>query len=319
MKSIRVLALAFLLAAAPVSAQTFPLKAVTIIVPYPPSGSNDVFARALGKKLSEAWKQPVIIENKPGASGAIGAASVSRADPDGYTLLFVSSSFTTAAAVQPNLPFDSIAGFTPIASVAKGPMVLTVKNDLPVTSVDELIVLARAQPGKLNYGSSGQGSINHFATELFASSAGIRMTHVPYKGMGPATMDAIAGHIDVLIASAPSIMRHVRANKVRGLGVTSPAKSPMAPELATIAGAGVKGYAVELWWGLLAPPKTAPELAAAINAEVNKALVTQDMLDTFEREGTEPWAQAPANFASVIKTDIAAWKTVAKNANIKAE
>ena len=209
MKYAKALALGLILAATGAWAQPFPTKPVTIIVPYPPSGSNDVFARALGKKLSDVWKQPVIIENKPGAGGAIGAAIANKAAPDGYTLLFLSSSFTTAAAIQPNLPFDSVTGFTPIASVAKGPMVLTVKNDLPVKTVGELIALAKSQPGKLNYGSSGQGSINHFATELFATSAGIKMTHVPYKGMGPATTDAIAGHIDVLVASAPSIMQHV--------------------------------------------------------------------------------------------------------------
>ena len=319
MKSMKALALGLFLAATGAWGQPFPTKPVTIIVPYPPSGSNDVFARALGKKLSESWKQPVIIENKPGAGGAIGAAIANKAAPDGYTLLFLSSSFTTAAAIQPNLPFDSVTGFTPIASVAKGPMVLTVKNDLPVKTVGELIALARSQPGKLNYGSSGQGSINHFATELFATSAGIKMTHVPYKGMGPATTDAIAGHIDVLVASAPSIMQHVRANKVRGLGVTSATGSPVVPELPAIASAGVNGYAVELWWGLLAPPNMPRELAAAINAEVNKALAAQDMKDILAREGTESWAQSPAQFASVVKTDIDAWKKVARDANIKAE
>ncbi len=319
MRSFRLLALASLFAVASAWAQSFPTKPVTIVVPYPPSGSNDVFARALGKRLSDAWKQPVVIENKPGAGGAIGAAIVNKAAPDGYTLLFLSSSFTTAAAIQPNLPFDSVAGFTPIASVARGPMVLTVRNDLPVSSVGELVALAKAQPGKLNYGSSGLGSINHFATELFAASAGIKLSHVPYKGMGPATTDAIGGHIDVLMASAPSIMQHVRSKKLRGLGVTSPANSPVVPELTAIATSGVKGYSVELWWGLLAPPSLPRELLAAINAEANKALAAPDMKDVLAREGAEPWVQTSAAFAAVIKADIEGWKKVAKDANIKAE
>jgi tripartite-type tricarboxylate transporter receptor subunit TctC len=179
-----------------------------------PGGSNDVFARSLGKHLSDTWKQPVVIDNKPGAGGMIGAAFVNKAQPDGYTLLFISSSFTTAAAIQ-SLTFDPIAGFSPLASVARGPMVLTVKNSVSAKTPGELAALARAQPGKLNFGSAGPGSINHFAAEQFAASAGVKMTHVPYKGMGPATADLIGGHIDVLIASAPSVMQHVKAGSVR--------------------------------------------------------------------------------------------------------
>jgi tripartite-type tricarboxylate transporter receptor subunit TctC len=310
---------AVLLTAASAWAQQFPQRAVTIIVPYPPSGSNDVFARALGKKLSEAWKHPVIVDNKPGAGGAIGSALVNKAAADGYTLLFLSSSFTTAAAIQPNLPFDAVTGFTPLASVAKGPMVLTVKNDLAARSVAELVALARAQPGKLNYGSSGVGSINHFATELFAQAAGVKLTHVPYKGMGPATTDAIAGHIDVLVASAPSIMQHVRTNKLRGLGITSAGPSPVVPELGPVAPGGAPGYSVELWWGLLAPPSMPAALANQINAEVNRALASADMKETLAREGTEPWPLSAGDFAKVIRDDIDRWKRVAKDANIKPE
>jgi tripartite-type tricarboxylate transporter receptor subunit TctC len=243
------------LAAAQAWAQ-YPAKAVTLVVPFPPGGSNDVFARAVAKKLSDAWSQPVVVENKPGAGGMIGAAGVSKAPADGYTLLFVSSSYTTGAAVQP-LPFDPIAGLTPIASVSKGPMVLTVKNGVPVKNAAELVALAKSQPGKLNYGSAGPGSINHFAGELLAQSAGVKMTHVPYKGMGPATADLIGGHIDVLVASSPSVMQHVKAGKVTGLGVTSAKASPLVPGLEPVADA-VKGYEVELWWGMLGPPARKP-------------------------------------------------------------
>ena len=308
---------AMLLAAASAWAQDFPAKPVTIVVPFPPGGSNDVFARSLGKCLSDAWKHPVVIDNRPGAGGMIGAASVNRAAPDGYTLLFISSSFTTGAAIQ-QVPFDPVAGFSAVASVARGPMVLTVKNSVPAKNVGELVALAKAQPGKLNFGSAGPGSINHFAAEQLAASAGVKMTHVPYKGMGPATADLIGGHIDVLIASAPSIMQHVKADKVRALGVTSAAASPFVPGLDPV-GASVKGYEVELWWGTLGPPAMPAPLVKQVNADVNRCLGTQELKDTFAKEGAEPWPQTPEQFAAVIRRDIERWKKVAKDASIKVD
>ena len=295
----------------------YPAKPVTIVVPFPPGGSNDVFARALAKKLSDGWKQPVIVDNRAGAGGMIGAAQVSKAAADGYTLLFVSSSYTTGAAIQ-QLPFDPIAGLTPIASVSKGPMVLTVKNGVPVKNAAELAALAKSQPGKLNFGSAGPGSINHFAGELLAQNAGVKMTHVPYKGMGPATADLIGGHIDVLIASSPSVMQHVKSDKVKGLGVTSAKASPLVPGLEPVAN-GVKGYEVELWWGVLAPPGVPAAVANQVNADINQALASAEMTEIFAKEGAEPWPQSPAQFAGVVKGDIERWRKVAKEANIKVD
>ena len=304
----------------PSHAQTrFPTKPVTIIVPYPAGGSNDTFAREVGKRLSDAWKQPVIVDNRPGAGGSIGAALVSKAAPDGYTICLLSSSFTTNAAIQTNLPFDPINGFAPVAMVAKGPMLLTVSNNLPVRTLDEFLALARSQPGKLNYATSGQGSTNHFATELLMRAAGIRMTHVPYKGMPPAVTDVIGGHTDVLISSAPSVYQHVKAGKIRGLGVTSPGPSAVVPDLPSIQQSGVKGYTFELWWGILAPPKTPPEIVAAINAEVNRIVDTPEIHEVFLREGAEPVTMSPQQFAATIVREIEGWKRVAKDANIKAE
>jgi len=297
----------------------FPTKQVTMIVPYPAGGSNDIFARALGKKLMEAWGQPVIIDNRPGAGGSIGATVVSKAAPDGYTLMLLSSSFTTNAAIQPSLPFDPVNGFTPIDMVAKGPMILTITNGVPAKNLAEFIALAKSKPGKLNYGSSGQGSTNQFATELFMAAAGLQMTHVPYKGMGPATTDVIAGHIDVLMASAPSIMQHVRAGKVRGLGVTSKGPSAVVPELPSIAQNGAPGFSFDLWWGVLAPPGMSKELAASINAEINRILATPEMKEVLAREGTEPAPMSPADFANTIRTEIDEWRKIAARANIKPE
>jgi tripartite-type tricarboxylate transporter receptor subunit TctC len=299
--------------------QKFPSRPVTIVVPYPPGGSNDVFARELGKKLSDAWKVPVIIDNKPGAGGNIGANFVSHATPDGYTLCLLSSSFTTNAAIQPNLPFDPVTGFSPVAMVAKGPMILTVANHVPAKTTLELFALARKDPGKLNYGSSGLGSTNHFATELLMDAAQIKMTHVPYKGMVPAVTDVIGGHVDVLIASAPSIYQQVKAGKVRALGVTSKGPSAVVPDLKPISEMGATGYSFELWWGMLAPPKTPTEVVAQVNAEVNRILATPEMKEVFLREGAEPASMTPAQFAATIKSEIEGWKKVAKDANIKAE
>jgi tripartite-type tricarboxylate transporter receptor subunit TctC len=244
---------------------------------------------------------------------------VSKAAPDGYTLCLLSSSFTTNAAIQKSLPFDPVAGFTPVGMVAKGPMLLTVANHVPAKTLLELFNLARQKPGGLNYGSSGQGSTNHFATELLLEAAQIHMTHVPYKGMAPAVTDVIGGHVDVLVASAPSIYQHVKSGKVRGLGVTSKAASAIVPDLPAIASQGVPGYSFELWWGVLAPPKTPPEIVNQINAEMKAVLGTAEMREVFLREGAEPATMTAEQFARTIKDEIDGWKKVAAKAGIKPE
>jgi tripartite-type tricarboxylate transporter receptor subunit TctC len=196
--------------------------------------------------------------------------------------------------------------------------VLTVSNQVPAKTFAEFLALAKAQPGKLNFGSSGQGSTNHFASELLMGAAGLKMTHVPYKGMGPATADVIAGHIDVLIASAPSIMQHVKAGKVRGLGVTSKGASSVVPDLPPLS-ASVPGYSFELWWGVLAPPGMAREMVASLNAEINKALSSADFKEILAREGTEPYVVTAAEAAETVRGEIEEWKKVAARAGIKAE
>jgi len=297
----------------------YPSRPVTVIVPYPPGGSNDTFARALTRRLSDLWKIPVIVDNRAGAGGSIGAAMVSKAAPDGYTLCLLSSSFTTNAAVQTDLPFDPVNGFTPIAMVAKGPMILTVSNKLGVKTTLELFALARKDPGRLNYGSSGQGSTNHFATELLMDAAGIRLTHIPYKGMSPAVTDVIAGHVDVLVASAPSIYEQVKAGKVRALGVTSAGPFKALPELQPVAQMGAPGYNFELWWGVLAPPKLPRELVQKLNADVNRVIAMPEMRELFLHEGAEPAPMGAPEFAATIVREIEGWKRVAKSSHISAE
>ena len=319
MKWLAGLVAATMLAAPAVAQLKYPSKPVTIVVPYPPGGSNDTFARELGKKLSDAWKIPVIVDNRPGAGGNIGAMAVSKAAPDGYTLCLLSSSFTTNAAIQPNLPFDPVNGFAPVGMVAKGPMILSVAQHVPAKTTLELFDYARKNPGKLNFASSGQGSTNHFATELLMEAAHIQMTHVPYKGMNPAVTDIIGGHVDVLIASAPSIYQQVKAGKIRGIGVTSKGPSTVVPDMAPIASMGVPNYSFELWWGVLAPHGTPPEIVEKVNADMNKILTTPEMKEVFLREGAEPAVMTPAQFSKTIRDEIEGWKQVAKRANIKAE
>lgn len=297
----------------------FPTKPIALIVPNPPGGSNDVFARAMGKHLGDALGQSVVVDNRAGATGTIGAAYVARAPADGYTLLFVSSTFTTNAAVQPNTQFDPDKAFAPVAMVAKGPLILTVTNSLPVKTAQDLIALAKSQPGKLNYVSSGIGSINHFATHQYAQAAGIQMTHVPYKGMGPAINDLIGNQVQVLIASGPSIMPQVRAGKVRALGITSAEPSAVAPGIPPLAKNGAPGYNMELWWGVLAPAGTPAAVVTKLNAEINKALAKPEMKELLLREGAEAAPQSAAAFATQFHQEIRQWAKVAKDADIRAE
>jgi tripartite-type tricarboxylate transporter receptor subunit TctC len=298
--------------------EAWPSRPVTIVVPYPAGGSNDVFARAVGRRLSEALGQPVLIDNKPGAGGTLGTGIVAKAPADGYTLAAVSSSFVTNAAVQPRLPFDPVKSFTPVAMMAQGPFVVAVRADLPVKTPAELVALAKQRPGKLNYASSGPGSTNQFATELLKSSAGVFITHIPYRGMAPATTDLMGGNVDVLIASGPSLQPALRSGKVRAVGVTSAKPSAVAPELAPMAQA-VPGYSFSIWWGMLAPAGTPPAVVQRLNTEINKIVESQEMKAFLLREGAEPAGLTPAQFAAQIQREIPYWQKVAKDAGISTE
>lgn len=321
----RLLVVAALIAALPMTppahaqAPAYPARPITIVVGSAPGGSNDVFARAIAKRLQDAWGQSVVVDNKPSGGGVLANSVVARAAPDGYTLVVVSSTFTTGAAIRTNLPYDATKDLKPVAMLARGPMLVTVGKDSPLKSIQDLVAQAKTQPGKLNYGTSGAGSINHFATELFTGAAGVRMTHIPYKGMGPATNDLLAGQIDVLVASAPSILGQVRGGRVRALAVTTAARSPVAPELPTLQEAGYKGSAADLWWGVLAPAGTPQAVVDKLNTELNKQVQSAEMKDFFLKEGAVPAAMKPADFAAYIVEEIARWKAVARSADIQPE
>lgn len=300
-------------------AQDFPTKPITIVVPYPPGGSNDVFARTIAKEMGEHLKQAVIVDNRPGASGTTGTAAVSRAPADGYTLVAVSSSMTTNAAIQPKMPFDPVKDLAPVAMFAEGPFIVAVNNAFAAKNPTELIGAIRSQPGKFNYASSGTGSVNQFGTELLKAQAGnLFITHIPYRGMGPAVTDLISGQVQVLMASGPSLLPMVRAGRVRAVGITSLKTSPIAPDLTPVSSA-VPGYEYSLWWGLLAPAGTPAAVVGKLNAAVNQALAKTSIKNQFLAEGAEAKAVTPAQFGSVIARDVDRWKKLARQQNILAD
>jgi tripartite-type tricarboxylate transporter receptor subunit TctC len=314
-----VFALGVSLAPMPLQAQSnYPNKTITIVVPYAPGGSNDVFARVMAKGLSTALKQTVVVDNRPGASGNTGTAFVAKSEPDGYTLVAVSSSMVTNAAIQTKLPFDAVKDLAPVAMMAKGPFIVAVNNEFPARTPKELVAVLKAAPGKYNYASSGIASSNQFATEQLKSLSGTFVVHVPYRGMGPAVTDLISNQVQLLISSGPSIMPQVRSGRIRAIAVTSAQSSAIAPDLPPMS-AAVPGYDFEAWWGLLAPAGTPPDVVAKLNAEVNKILASAEYKDFLLKEGALPAPVTPAQFAATIAADIPRWKKLAKQQNIIAE
>ncbi|MDP9989920.1 tripartite-type tricarboxylate transporter receptor subunit TctC [Variovorax boronicumulans] len=310
---------ACLLGGAAFAQAAYPTKTITIVVPYPAGGSNDTFARQVAKELGDELKQPVIIDNRPGASGNTGTGQVSKAAPDGYTLVAVSSSMTTNAAVQSKLPFDPVKGLAPIAMFAKGPFIVAVNNEFPAKTPAELIAAIKAKPGQYNYASSGAGSVNQFGTELLKAKVGdLQIAHIPYKGMGPAVTDLVGNQTQLLISSGPSLLPMVRAGKLRAVGITSLKPSPIAPDLTPVSTA-VPGYEFELWWGLLAPAGTPPDVIAKLNGAVNKIITKPEIAANFLREGAIATPLSPAQFGTVIAEDVERWKKLAKQQNITAD
>lgn len=300
------------------SVAKYPSKPITLVVPYPVGGSNDVFARQIAKSLGEALKVAVVVDNKPGASGSTGTIAVSKAAPDGYTLLAVSSSMTTNVATQAKSSFDPAIDLTPVAMLARGPFIVAVNDNFPAKNPAELIALLKANPGKFNYASSGAGSTNQFATELLKVMSGTYVLHIPYRGMGPAVTDLIGGQTQILLASGPSLLPQVRNGRIRAIGITSLKPSVIAPELTPMATV-IPGYEFELWWGIFAPPGTPGEIVATLNQEINKILNQPETKAAFIREGAEAYPLTPAQFSTRMNSDIARWKKIAKQQGITAE
>ena len=306
-----------LLPAQQIHAQAFPSKNVQMIVPYTAGGSIDLFSRAIAQRLTAAWGRNVVVDNRPGASGMIGTEVFTKLEPDGHALLGHTSSYPATASVRAKLPFDPGRAIVPVATLAKAPMLMAVHPSVPAKTVKELIAVAKRTPGGLNYGSSGAGGNNHFSGSLFAAAAGIKMTHVPYKGISMATTALAAGEIEIVIASAAALMPQVRAGRVRALGATSLEPSPLLPGLPAIAQSGVPGYSYELWWGTFAPAGITAERLGIINAAINKVLASDDMKKFFANEGAEPWPQSPQQLDGFLVKEIERYRKAAKVAGIE--
>lgn len=310
---------AFGLAAGALAQAPYPAKPVRLVVPYPPGASNDVLSRITAQAMAPGLGQPIVVDNRAGAGGMIGAEHVARSEADGYTILNVQSSFTTNAAIRAKLPYEPLKDYAYIGMMALGPMLLVVHPSLPAKTAGDVVRLAKARPGQLNYGSSGNGGINHMSTELFARMAGISIVHVPYKGISPAVTDLLAGNTQLIITSLPSAMGQLKAGRLKALGVGGAKRSALAPELPTISESGVPGYVAELWWGLAAPSKTPPEILNRLSAELTKALQSSDVKERYAREGGEPVIMTRAEFTGFVRKEIERWRKVAREANIQPE
>ena len=306
------------LAAGFAQSQQYPTKPVRIIAPFAPGGGTDFIARLIAQKLTERLGQQVIVENKPGAGGNLGAEFAVKSAPDGYTLLLVAGSYTVNPSLY-KLSFDPVNDIAPIIQLSQGPFVVAVHPSVPAHSLKELIELARREPDKLSYASAGAGSITHLASELFLDMAKIKIVHIPYKGTGPALNDTIAGSTQLIFGSVSTTLQFIKSGRLRGLAVTTPRRIPALPDLPTVAEAGVPGYEVVLWHGLVAPRGVPRAIVDRLNRDANEVLKAKDMGDLLATDGVAPKGGTPEQFRAAIKADIERWRGVVKQANIKVD
>ncbi|MEY2810504.1 MAG: hypothetical protein RLZ66_2015 [Pseudomonadota bacterium] len=300
-------------------AAAYPSRAVRMVVPFPPGGPTDVLARIVATKLGERFGQAFAIDNKAGSSGMMGSADVVKAAPDGYTLLGNASIHVINPSLYPKIPFDALTDFTPITQLAHVPLILVVNNDLPVRSVKELIAYAKANPGKLNFASSGNAAAPHLAGESFKLATGIDMQHVPYKGSSPALTDLIGGQVQLMFDSMPSAMPFVKAGKLRPLAVTTAKRSLAVPDLSTVAEAGVPGYDISTWYGLWGPKGLSKEVTDKLANEVARILKLPDVKERYAALGAEPVGNSPEEFAAYCKSELLKWAKVVKDSGAKAD
>ena len=316
------LALALAAACIPATAvaQSYPARAVRMLVPFPPGGPNDILARVLAQKMSESAGQQFVVDNRGGAGGIIGTEMAAKAAPDGYTILL---SGTAALSINPSLhaklPYDPVKDFTPISLIATAPSILVSHPSLPVRTVKDVIALAKQKPGQLNYASAGIGTPPHLAGELFNNLAGVKMTHVPYKGGGPALVDLLSGHVQLYFSGISSALPMVKENKLKPIAVTSAKRTAVMPEMPTIAESGLKGYEVGNWYAILGPTGMQAEVVRRLNSEIVKALASADMRKRLEELGADPVGSTPEQLAAYMNVEIAKWAKVIKSASIKAE
>jgi tripartite-type tricarboxylate transporter receptor subunit TctC len=300
-------------------AQTYPSKPVRLIVTYPPAGSSDLMARILGQKLSELWGQAVIVENKAGAAGSIGMDYAAHQPPDGYSFLIGNLGPTVVNPILSKVPFDVERDFIPVSLIATGPNILVVNPNTPATTMGELIAYARANPGKLNFGSGGSGSVAHLSGEMFKSQAHVDIVHVPYKGGILSVNDLLAGNVQLVFSDALPVMQHIRAGKLRALAVTSPERSPLAPEIPTCVESGLPGLVAVNWWGVLLPAGTPKVIADKFRADLVKVMQDPDIKERFAMLGVDVISGTPEQFGAYIKSETAKYAKLVKEANIHAE
>ncbi len=300
-------------------AQAYPTKPIRLIVAFPPGGTNDIVARSVAQRLSERLGHQMLVENRPGANGALGAEAAAKSAPDGYTLFIAAVNHVVLPSLYPKLPYDIERDFTPVVLLATVPIVVTVHPSVPAKSVAELIALAKAKPGTLNYASSGNGAGTHLAGELFKMQAGVNLTHVPYKGSGPAMTDLIGGQVQLMFADLPSATSQIKGGKLRALAVGSPRPSALVPDLPTVAASGLPDYEAYTWVGIMAPAGTPREIVARLNTETVAALGRQDLKDALASQGAEASPGTPEQFGSHVKSELAKWSQVVKTAGIRAD
>ena len=302
------------------AAADYPSRAIHLIIPFAPGGGTDIVARTVAQKLGDALKQPVVPENRAGGNGTIGASAVAHSPPDGYWLSMITASHSVNVTLQgAKHPYDLLKDFAPVSQLTTQPYVLVVNPNLPVKSVQELVALAKAQPGKLTYGSSGIGGTSHLAGALFCNLANIQMTHVPYRGGEPAMADVIGGQIDMLFSTRLQSRAFVEAGKLRALAVTTRKRSPATPDLPTMQEAGVAGYDVAGWYGVLAPAGTSPAIVNKLNREVVRIVHLPDVTEKMAADGSEPVGSSPAEFAAHIKAEVEKWRDLIHRTGIKTE
>ena len=303
-----------------IAADIFPERPVRIVVPYPPGGFNDTLARVVGDRLTKAWNQPVLVENRPGGNTLIGNNLVAKSPPDGYTILITPLPFAALPGLYgAKLPYDALKDFQPVILAANTHNVLAVRNDLPVNNVKELLDLAKKNPGKLNYGSTGSGSSNHLSMELLMRMTGTKMTHVPYKGSAPAVLAIIAGDIDVLFDNLPNVLQQVKAGKMKAIAVTGTDRASLLPSLPTVAESGVPGFEVTVWYGMQLPAGTPKPLVERMNHDIARVLKEPDVVKLFREQGVEVIASTPDVFARLVQREVTKWTDVINGANIKVE
>ena len=313
-------ALVAIVASTVAAAQPYPSRSVRVVVPFPPGGAVDFYARVVQQPLSDALGQTVVIDNRAGASGMVGADHVAKSSPDGYTLLLGNiASLAINAGIYAKMPYDPAKDFTPIMHTVDVNYVLVVHPSVPARTVAELVAHAKANPGKLAYGSAGSGSLPHLATELFKASTGTDIVHVPYKGGGPMVTDLLGGTVQLVIGDQANLMPHVKTGKLRALAVASPARSPLYPELPTIAEAGVSGFQAVAWNGLVGPAGLPPDIVRRVHAAFAKVMAQPDVREKLQSGGLDPVGDSPEEFARFIPAEIAKWTRIARDVGARAD